>query len=94
MEYIAVPVYDEKVASGYRVEQQAVLFPHRILGYVFDQCCLDIPESVINQFWDNAMAGGEAYASPASRHRIPLGLYGDSAQLITKYRVEKLMCLF
>ena len=41
-----------------------------------------------------AISDGEAYASPDSRNRIPSGFYGDAAQLITKARIEKLLCFF
>lgn len=85
---------DEKVPHGYRIEKQPILFPHRIFDYVFNECNLDIPTADINQFWDNAVAGGEPYAHPESRHRVPLGFYGDAAQLVTKIRVEKMLCLW
>ena len=94
LEYIWVPVSDEKVPHGYRIEKQPILFPHRIIGYLFNECGLDIPEAAIQQFWDNAIADGETYASHDSRNRIPLGFYGDAAQLITKVRIDKLICFF
>ena len=64
------------------------------MSYVFDDCGLEIPEAHIHQYLDNAIASGEAYASPDSRHRVPLGFYGDAAQLITRYQVEKMLCFF
>ena len=94
IEHIWVPIADEKVPGGYRIEKQPMLFPHRIMGYIFDVCQLDLPQDAISKFWDDAIAGGEPHADQDSRHRIPLGFYGDAAQLITKVKVEKLLCLF
>ena len=71
-----------------------MLFPHQIMAYVFKETGLEIPSDAIRGFWRNAISGGERYASAESEHRIPLGLYGDAAQLITKVRFEKLLCLF
>ena len=94
IEYIWVPVSDEKVPHGYRIEKQPILFPHCIIAYLFNNCGLDIPMAAIHEFWDHAIADGETYASHDSRNRIPLGFYGDAAQLITKVRIEKLICFF
>ena len=70
------------------------MMPHSIIAFLFNGCQLDIPTAVVHQFWDNAFAGGEPYASEDSRHRVPIGFYGDAAQLITKVRYEKLLCLW
>ena len=94
MDHIPIPVLDEKNPNGFRVEKQPILLPHRIMSHVFDECQLDIPASATNQYWDNAIASGEKHASQDSRHRVPLGLYGDAAQLVTRYRIEKNMCFF
>ena len=71
-----------------------MLFPHRIMSYIFDVFQLDLPQDAISKFWDDPIAGGEPHADEDSRHRIPLGFYGDAAQLITKVKIEKLLCLF
>ena len=89
-----MPVSKEKLPCGYRLEEQPILMPHAIIAFLFNECQLEIPEAYINQFWDNAIASGEPYATEDSRHRVPLGFYGDAAQLITKVRFEKLLCLW
>ena len=89
-----MPVSEEKLLCGYRLEEQPILMPHQIVAFLFNECQLEIPEAYINQFWDNAIASGEPYATEDSRHRVPLGFYGDAAQLITKVRFEKLLCLW
>jgi len=94
LEFVSVPVLDEKSPAGYQVVRQPVLLPHRIMAYLCNHCELDIPESAIHQYWDNAIASKETYASLDSRHRVPLGFYGDAAQLVTKCRIEKMLCFF
>ena len=93
---ISVPVLDEKTPSGYRYEKQPRLLPHRIMAYIIDHVGLDISPAAVNKFWLDAHAGGEPIAADleACQDRIPLGLYGDGAQLFTRYRREKLMCLW
>lgn len=71
-----------------------MLFPHQIMAYLFNETGLELPSDAIRQFWDNAISGGETYASAESKHRIPIGFYGDAAQLITKVRFEKLLCFW
>ena len=94
IENVWVPVTDDKLPAGYRIEKQPMLFPHRVMAYIFNDCQLDLPQAAIEKFWDDAIAGGEQHASATSRHRVPLGLYEDAAQLVTKVRIEKLLCLF
>ena len=89
-----MPVSEEKLPCGYRLEEQPILMPHQIIAFLFNECQLEIPEDFINQFWDNAIASKEPYATEGSRHRVPLGFYGDAAQLITKVKFEKLLCLW
>ena len=87
---IWVPVSDSKCPAGYRLEQQPLLFPHRIIKYLFDHCSITIPKMEIEKFWNHALLVGEPFADPiSSPGRIPLGFYGDAAQLITKVRPAK-----
>lgn len=94
VENIFVPIADSKNPNGYCLQEQPMLFPHRILTYIFNDVGLEIEQSDIHQYWDNAMASGEPHADQSARERIPLGIYGDSAQLITKIKKEKLMCIW
>ena len=89
-----MPVADEKCPAGYRLEQQVMLFPHRIMTYLFNDCGLEIPIETIHNFWDCALEAKEVYAKPESRDRVPVGFYGDSAQLVTAIRKEKMTCFF
>lgn len=94
MEKIWVPVADAKSPAKFRLEEQVILFPHRIIAYLFDEAGLSIHQRDINLYWDRAIASGEGYASASSRDRIPLGVYGDAAQLNVKIRKEKIFCIW
>ena len=59
-----------------------------------DEVGLQIAEDEIHAFWDRAIAAGEGWASADSRHRVPIGLYGDAAVLYTQVRREKLLCFW
>ena len=74
---------DEKHPAGYRLQQQQMLFPHRLVTYLFNDCGLKIPTADLHKYWDDALEVGEPFATPESRDRIPIGIYGDSAQLAT-----------
>jgi len=87
-------VADPKSPAKFRLEQQPMLFPHRIISFLFDVCGLEIAPSDLHKFWDTAIANGVPGADETSRNRIPLGFYGDAAQLVTRVRKEKLTCFF
>ena len=94
IEKIWVPIADEKSPAKFRFEQQPILFPHRIMAYLFDTCGLNFAVNDLHHFWDEAIARGIVGADAGARNRIPLGVYGDAAQLITKVRKEKVTCIF
>ena len=96
VEYIKVPVLDRKVPEGYRLEKQPIILPHRIMSYLFNEVNLDIPKAGLHSFWEASHLRGDPVASDLAlvRDRVPLGLYGDAAQLVTRYKKEKIMCLW
>ena len=71
-----------------------MMFPHRIIRFLFDVCGLEFAPSDLPKFWYTAIANGVPGADATSRNRVPLGFYGDSAQLLTRVRKEKLTCFF
>ncbi len=70
------------------------MFPHRIMAYLFDTCGLNFAVNDLHHFWDEAISRGIAGADADARTRIPLGIYGDAAQLVTRVRKEKITCIF
>ncbi|CAK8995261.1 Uncharacterized protein SCF082_LOCUS4272 [Durusdinium trenchii] len=96
IEYIRVPVYDKKTARKSKVEVYPIIYPHRILAYLFDHVQVELSTHDITEYWDHSRQTGEAWAckSSASRTHIPLGLHGDGARLWTQYKVEKIVAIF
>lgn len=76
---------DEKNPNGYCLQEQPILFPHRIIWYLIDHVGLRFEPDILEAYWGPG--------SPA-RQKVPLGLYGDGAQLITKIKKEKVFCLW
>lgn len=93
---IRVPVKDSKSPRGLSMESFPILHPHRVLAYLFDVVGIDVPDHLVQQYWDHSRQVGEPWAvnSPASRHHVPIGLHGDAARLWTVYQFEKHVAIF
>lgn len=89
-----IAVADPKADKGYRIQKTPLLLPHRVIGYLFNHAGLEIDPNVLDQYWERSLAAKEPHASEESRGRIPLGFYGDAAQLFTKYKKENITCFF
>ncbi|CAK9073902.1 unnamed protein product [Durusdinium trenchii] len=94
MREVSVPVKDSKAPGKFRHEKQLMLYPHDIIAYVFNVAKLEIEQQRVDDYWNHHLACRSPFASEDSKGKIPLGLYGDKAQLQTKYRVESIFCLF
>ena len=100
IETITIPVVDPKDPKSGRwiVEHHPILYPHRIVSYMMDELGVLVPEQEIRDFWQHVHETGEpafkGFQQDDCRYRVPLGLYGDSAQLFTQYRKEKLIGIF
>ena len=93
IEEVIVPVqYKEEIT----LESMPIVYPHRIISYLFNVVGLEMRDSDVVAFWRHAKEFGQGWAkfSAATEHHIPLGVYGDGAQLITQYKKEKLIGLF
>lgn len=78
------------------MEALPIIHPHRLISYLFDQVGVNILDSDVVQFWRHAREHGQDFAvnTTSSDNHVPLGLYGDGAQLVTQYRKEKVVGLF
>lgn len=96
IESIRVPVVDKKSPRGFSVESYPIIYPHRILAYLFDEVEVEVLQSDVSEYWAHARRMGEPWArlSPASEQHVPLGIHGDAARLWTQYRVEKICAVF
>lgn len=96
IETIKLPVTDPKSDRGIKMESFPILYPHRILSFLFNEVGIVVPDEDVQAYWRHARAVGEPWAvnNPASDLHIPLGIHGDAARLFTQYRFEKLVGVF
>ena len=70
-----------------------IIYPHRVLTYLFDHVGVWIDPASVNAYWDHARAFQDPWclqhAYPDCRDVIPLGLHGDGARLWVQHRTEK-----
>ena len=69
-----------------------------MVRYLFEECGIDIPEASVGAFWDHHHAVSSPWLEgcDATRHHIPIALYGDGARCRQQaYRpVEKVLGIF
>ena len=96
IETIRLPVKDPKSERGVSMDNFPIIYPHRVLTYLFDHVGLDIPDEDVRAYWKHARQVGEPWAvgNPSSDHHVPVGLHGDSARLWTVHQFEKHVGVF
>ena len=79
-----------------KMESFPILYPHRILSFLFDEVGIVVPDEDVQAYWRHARAVGEPWAvnNPSSDLHVPLGIHGDAARLFTQHRFEKLVGVF
>lgn len=71
-----------------------IVMPHAIMRYLFDTVKIEVDGDQIKTFWQHAKSVRAGWAAAADDDRIiPLGLHGDAAQLWTRYKKEKILCI-
>ena len=92
---IRVPVPDEKTPRGVSIESYPIIYPHRVLSYLFDHVGIELDYTEIEKFWTHSRQMQEPWAleSPCTSEHIPLGIHGDAAKLWTVYQVEKMVAI-
>eukprot|EP00435_Cladocopium_sp_Y103_P009905 s2850_g2.t1 len=96
IEHVRIPVYNPKAPGEASVELYPMVYPHRVLAYLFDEVKLEMPTAEVQQYWRHARTMQEpwACAHPATEWHVPVGLHGDGAKLWTQYRVEKYVAVW
>ncbi len=91
-----MPVKDEKAPSGISMESFPVIYPHRILSYLFDEVGVLISDEDVRTYWQHSRSVREPWAvdNPATDSHVPIGLHGDAARLATQYKFEKHVGVF
>ena len=64
-----------------------ILLPHQILEHLISKCQLEIPDSLVNQYWQKLETSGDELALKSKTYRElagpvwPVGLHGDEASM-------------
>lgn len=67
-----------------RLEDWPILDCHSIAHFLFENG-LSIPSYAVKKYWEHHAKFGEPWAQGCGTHRIPVGIYGDSARVSTKF---------
>lgn len=100
IETIVVPVKNPKDPKSKNavLANLPIIFPHRVISYLWDVVGLRIADEQVQEFWTHAFDTGdptfEKFRGVDCTHRVPLGLYGDEAQLFTQHKKEKWLGVF
>lgn len=63
--------------------------PHRILAFLWNQAGVDLPQNLVREYWTKSRENREPWAMASSTvDHVPLGVYGDSATLRTKFGMQ------
>lgn len=88
MEHINIPVKFTDLDDGqdkWRMESWPVMDPHSIAAFLLEHAGLQIPETSLRQYWEHNRIYGEEWAQNANQSALPVGLYGDSARVVTRF---------
>lgn len=93
---LSIPVKNEKLPAGYEMEKMPVIYPHDLIGYLFNTLGVTISREAVTRYWVHALSTGQPFAlyGPGDTDAVPLGLYGDGARLATLYKHEKLIAVW
>lgn len=77
------------------MEKWPIMDVHAILSFAIDEANIHIPPDHIASYWHQSKQHGEPYAQDSSNHhRIPIGIYGDSARARTSFGSEDVIALY
>ena len=89
MEHIDLPVKKtgKLDVEGFEMVKWPFFDPHRIIGFLYNKCGLEIPQAAVVEYWTKSRSNREpwALAAKAPPTHVPMGVYGDSATIVMKY---------
>ena len=97
VEHIQLPTKYTDLDTGeekFNLESWPMMMPHSIADFLFEQAGLDIPEAFRREYWEFNARHGEAWAVGVEPTSMPLGIYGDSAKVQTKFGVTNLIGIY
>lgn len=68
--------------------------PHSIATFLMESAGLKIPKTALDQYWLHHSTHGAPWAQNVSFDTIPVGVYGDSARVQTKFGHTNIVGLF
>ena len=79
-------------------ESWPILDIHNTMHFLFDHARIDIPPSKLHEYWEQSKRFGEGWAQDIDpqdfQTTIPIGIYGDSARINTRFGYEHILALF
>ena len=97
IQYIKLPIKYTDLDDGidkFRLEQWPIIDPHSIADFLFGTAGLTIPAASLREFWLHNAQYGEAWAQNVPLDTVPLGIYGDSARVNTKFGSTNLIGIY
>ena len=98
--YIDLPVkyLDADGRPTVRVEPWPILDIHDTLSFLMDEAKISIPPNKLREYWQKSKDFGEPWAQEVASSEmdtlLPIGLYGDSARVDTRFGHEHVLALF
>ena len=88
LENIKIPVKYDDLETGTekcRIETWPIVDPHSVVTFLVEKAGLHISKGELAQYWNHATAFGQEWARGVSVDTQPVGIYGDSARVFTKF---------
>ena len=95
--YLNIPVEykDQHGATVVRSEPWPIIDVHETMHYLVGVGKILVPHSERLKYWRNSRANGEEWAQDTgSELMVPIGLYGDSAKVTTRFGSENVLAMF
>lgn len=97
IESIKLPTKFTDLATGkekFILEDWPMMMPHAIADFLFEHGGLEVPEAFRREYWEFNARHGEPWAVGVDPTAMPLGIYGDSAKVQTKFGVTNLIGIY
>lgn len=88
IETIRIPIKYKDLNDGldkFRLEDWPILDPHSIANFLWTKGGMKTPEAALEEYWNHNSTHGEPWAQNVSPDVHPIGIYGDSARVNTKF---------
>ena len=97
VETINIPVKYDDLETGtekFRMEAWPIYDPHSVVAFLVEKAGLRIPPSALAKYWQHASTFGEKWAEGVPLGTWPVGIFGDSARVFTRFSSLNLAGIF